>query len=410
MGSGNDVRSNNADLPQIDLLNGHWYAADPTRTYRWLRHHAPVYWDDINQLWGVSRYRDIVEFEKQTSVYSSRNAFRPLPPEGHDDQSMIGQDDPRHQTQRRMVARQFTPRAVGGHEAEIRSVVNRLIDAVAPTGHADVIADLAGPLPAMMIARYLGFGIDRWPEIQRWSTETIPLGGGPRYQNDTGILAAFEFAAACAELIEDKRANPTDDMVSIWCHTEIDGEPMTDDVIIGECLLLVDGGAETTRTVIAQTIWDLVNHPDQRRRLLDDPAMIGRTGVEEFIRWTTPILNMARIVTEDHQVGEQRLLAGDQVLLMYSSANRDETVFDNPDQFDVGREHNHHVSFGFGTHFCLGASLARLEIRIMFEELLRRIPEFSLASGTTPHHVPGAFVRGVEDLHIEFAPTSVLTA
>jgi len=388
-------------LPQIDLLNGHLYAADPTATYRWLRERAPVYRDDINGLWGVSRYRDIVDVEKQTKRYSNRNSFRPLPPAEHDDRSMIGQDDPAHQDQRRLVARRFTPRAVGSHEDEIRAVVGGLIDEALALGSVDAVDALAAPLPAMMIAKYLGFGIDRWKDIQRWSTETIPLGGGPRYLNDTGLLAAFEFAAACAELIEEKRANPTDDMVSVWCHTDIDGEPMSDDVIISECLLLVDGGAETTRTVIASTMWDLLEHPDQLARLRADPSLLGTTAVEEFIRWVTPILNMARLVTEDHELHGQQLRAGDQLLLMYSSANRDPDVFADPDTYDVGRADNHHVAFGFGTHFCLGSSLARLEIKVFFEEFLRRVDSFGLTPGTAPNRIPGAFVRGVENLFLD---------
>ena len=394
-------------LPQIDLLNGHLYAADPGPTYRWLRNNAPVYFDDINGLWGISRYRDIVEIEKQPHRYSNRNSFRPLPPEGHDDQSMIGQDDPQHQAQRRLVARRFTPRAVGTHEDEIRGVVGTLIDAALDVGRdggaVDAVEMLAAPLPAMMIAKYLGFGIDRWPEVKRWSEETIPLGGGPRYQNDTGIMAAFDFAVACTELIAEKRANPTDDMVSVWCHTEIDGVPMTDEMIISECLLLVDGGAETTRTVIASTLWDLAVNEVQRQRLVDDPSMIGRTGVEEFIRWVTPILNMARIVTEDHEFGGQQLRAGQQLILMYSSANRDEDVFDRPDEYDVGREHNNHVAFGFGGHFCLGSSLARLELKVFFEEFLARVTSFGIATGTQPQRIPGAFVRGVEHLVLELS-------
>ncbi|MFN8051842.1 MAG: cytochrome P450 [Acidimicrobiales bacterium] len=388
-------------LPQIDLLNGYWYAADPTPTYRWMRHHAPVYRDDINGLWGISRYRDIVEIEKQPSRYSNRNSFRPMPTDTHDDQSMISFDDPRHQTQRRLVARRFTPRAVANHHDEIAEVVAGLVDEALAAGSVDAVEALAAPLPAMMIAKYLGFGIDRWREVKHWSTETIPLGGGIRYQNDTGIAAAFEFAVACTELIAEKRANPTDDMVSVWCHTEIDGVPMSDDSIIAECLLLVDGGAETTRTVIASTLWDLVQHPDQLARLRENPAMIGESAVEEFIRWVTPVLNMARLVTEDHELAGQQLHAGDQLILMYSSANRDETVFDAPDTYDVGRTHNNHVAFGFGSHFCLGSSLARLEIRLFFEEFLRRVEHFEITPGTAPNRIPGAFVRGVENLHLD---------
>jgi cytochrome P450 family 142 subfamily A polypeptide 1 len=193
-------------------------------------------------------------------------------------------------------------------------------------------------------------------------------------------------------------------MVSHWCNSEIDGVPMTDEQIIGECLLVVDGGAETTRTVIASTVWDLIEHPHQRQVLLDDPSVLADTAVEEFIRYVTPILNMARVVTEDHELDAHELHVGDRILLMYSSANRDETVFDDPDRYDVRRRHNHHVAFGFGSHFCLGASLARLEIRVMFEELLRRLPDMRLVEGQPPRRTPGAFVRGVATLPVEFTP------
>ena len=389
-------------LPQIDLLNGHLYAADPTATYRWLRESAPAYRDDINGLWGISRYRDIVEVEKRSARYSNRNSYRPVPTEGHDDRSMISHDDPRHQQQRRVVARRFTPRAVGDHEALIRAEVTALIDAVIDDGGCDVVECLAAPLPAMMIARYLGFGHDRWREIKRWSEETIPLGGGPRYLNDVGMTAAFEFAVACSELIALRRVEPQDDMVSVWCNTEIDGVAMTDDEIISECLLLVDGGAETTRTVIAATMWDLAEHPDQLDRLVADPSLVAASAVEEFIRWVTPILNMARLVTEDHELHGEQLRAGDRLLLMYSSANRDPEAFADPERYDVGRSANQHIAFGFGTHFCLGSSLARLELKVMFEELVTRIPGWRLQPATTPNRIPGAFVRGVENVFVEW--------
>jgi cholest-4-en-3-one 26-monooxygenase len=394
-----------ADVPQIDLLNGHLYAADPTATYRWLRQNAPIYRDDINGLWGISRYRDIVTIEKQTARYSNKGAYRPLPMDGsYDDPSMIGHDDPRHHEQRSKVARRFTPKAAGTHEDTVRRIVGELIDDVAPLGTCDVVESLAAPLPAMMIAELLGFGFDRWRDVKRWSEETIPLGGGVRYIDETGMNAAMEFAVACFELIAARRAEPRHDMVSLWCSTEIDGRPMTDDEIVGECLLLVDGGAETTRTVIASTVWDLIEQPDQRQLLLDDPSIIGGSAVEEFIRWVTPILNMARVVTEDHELVGNEIRTGDRILLMYSSANRDEEIFDEPDRYDVRRRHNHHVAFGFGTHFCLGASLARLEIRVMFEELLRRLPDMRLVDGQAPTRIPGAFVRGIDSVPVEFTP------
>jgi cytochrome P450 family 142 subfamily A polypeptide 1 len=177
---------------------------------------------------------------------------------------------------------------------------------------------------------------------------------------------------------------------------------MNDDEVVHEALLVLDGGAETTRTVIGTTCLELARHPDQRAALVADPGILGRTGVEELIRWVTPILNMRRTATEDHELHGEMIAAGDEILLMYGSANRDERVFDDPDTFDLAREHNHHVAFGFGTHFCLGASLARLEIRVMFEEIARRLPDLELADGAEPRKLPSAFACGYESVRMTF--------
>src|ERR1019366_3589990 len=185
-------------------------------------------------------------------------------------------------------------------------------------------------------------------------------------------------------------------LLSVWAHTEVQfPDAMTrrldDDEIVHEALLLLDGGAETTRTVIGTMCLELIRHPDQRVKLVAHPDLMGQRGVEEFIRWVTPILNMRRTATEDHTLGGETIHAGDELLLMYASANRDERAFDEPDTLDVTRSHNHHVAFGFGTHFCLGASLARLEIKVMFEELLRRVPDLRLSSGAEPRKIPSGF-------------------
>jgi cytochrome P450 family 142 subfamily A polypeptide 1 len=194
----------------------------------------------------------------------------------------------------------------------------------------------------------------------------------------------------------------------VWAHDEVefpDGtkRSMNDDEIVHEALLLLDGGAETTRTVIGTMCLELIRHPDQRALLVEDPSILGATGVEEFIRWVTPILNMRRTATADHELHGETVHAGDEILLMYSSANRDERVFDEPDTLDVTRQHNHHVAFGFGTHFCLGASLARLEIRVMFEELLRRAPSMHLAPGADPQKVPSAFACAYDAIPVELS-------
>jgi cytochrome P450 family 142 subfamily A polypeptide 1 len=381
----------------IDLLDGDLYAGDPDPTYAWLRRHAPVYRDETNRLWGISRHHDVVAIEKDPVTFCSSQGYRPnLPP----DHSMIGDDDPRHNERRRLVARRFTPKAVAGHEQTVRAVVTELLDRVTGQGRCEVVEDLAAPLPAKVIGSLLGFPDEEWARVKHWSEATIVAGGGPRYMSD-GVADAFaDYCEHAARVAEERRARPVDDIFSLWTGAEADGV-LTAEEVLGEGLLLVDGGAETTRTVITGAVLALIEHPDEYRRLLDDPSLLP-VAVEEFIRWVTPILNMRRTTTRDVDVAGTTIPAGDEVLLMYSSANRDEAVFEEPHRFDVGREPNPHVAFGFGTHFCLGAALARLEIRVMFEELLPRLRDLRLAPGAQPERIPNAFVRGFRSLHVEF--------
>ncbi len=396
------------DAPTINLLDPQFYV-EPGEAYRWLRDNDPVHWDPIHRIWGVSRYEDVVAVEKDTGRYSSLWGSRPATDQ-RSDESMINKDDPEHQRQRMLVARQFTPRAVKQIEGQIRAVVTELIDAVAADGGCEAVEALASPLPAIMIGQKLGFPRELWPKLREWSEITMyesgqnPPDGSPQGQSDKSMAAIGEFAAATMELIVARRAEPRDDLISIWANTEVDGKRWTEGDIISECLLLLDGGAETTRTVIGAIIRELALQPDQRQILLDRPAVLADTAVEEFIRWVTPILNMRRTVTEDHVFHGQELHEGDEVLLMYASANRDPRVFTDPDRFDVTRPGNHHVAFGFGTHFCLGASLARIEIRVMFEELLRRVPDWRLAPGAEPQVLGATFTRAYDAVPIEFTP------
>jgi cytochrome P450 family 142 subfamily A polypeptide 1 len=386
-----DARAGN-----LDLLDGGLYTADHTEVWRHLRDRAPLYRDKANGLWAVTRHGDVVAVEKDAATFCSGQGFRP---NLGGDLSLISQDDPLHARRRRLVARRFTPRAVAAHEAEVRAIVRDLLEPALRGGAVDVVERLAAPLPAMMITRLLGWPNDHWTKVKSWSERTIPLGGGPRYANDDGMAAVFEYAGEAVGLIADKRAHPTDDVMSVLCSAELDGRPLGDDVLVAEGLLLIDGGAETTRTVIAHTIEALAAHPDQQALLRAEPALIPGA-VEEFIRWTTPIVNMRRTATRAVELHGTTIEPGDEVLLCYVAANRDERVFDDPDRFDVTRTQNHHVAFGFGTHFCLGASLARLEIRVFFEELLSRTRGWELAGPV--QRLPNAFVRGIVAMPVAF--------
>lgn len=395
-------------VPYVNLLDPEFYV-DPWSAYRWLRDEAPVYWDPVQKLWGISRYEDIVAIEKQTDLYSSFNGSRPRIDQSAD-QSMINLDDPVHQDQRKLVVRRFTPRGVRNHEEQVRAFADAILDEALgrDAGEIEVVEQVASRLPAMTIAEMLGYGHEQWPLIRRVSELTMysagqtPADGGDvTRQSGEAMEAMGEWAAATLAVIAHRRADPQDDLISIWCNSEVDGVPWDDSRVLQETILVVDGGAETTRTVIGAICYELAVRPDVQQQLRERPELL-TNAVEEFIRWVSPILNMRRTVTRDHELHGVTLQAGDEVLLLYPSANRDERVYDNPDTFDVTRERNHHVAFGFGTHVCLGAPLARLELRVMFERLLARLPPWRLAPGSEPRIVPATFARAYDAVRIVF--------
>lgn len=397
------------DPRPLDILDGGFYVDDPWSRYAWLREHSPCHWDEINELWVVTRYDDIVAIEKDKATFINsdqlKGGYRPNIPA---DASLIGTDDPLHSARRNLISRRFTPRAVMKWEDHVRETVDSLIGPAVARGEADVVADLGAPLPAMMIALLLGFPDEMWPKLQHWSETTITLGGGPRYFDQAGALAAMEFAQACADLYGEKTTCPADDVMSVWiaAEQELDGEvggqPFGLDQIISDCLLVLDGGAETTRTVIARTILELAQQPEQWQ-LLKSGADVD-VAVEEFIRWVTPVHNFTRVATRDVEMHSQVIRAGQQVILMYAGANRDPAHFDEPDHFDVTRRPNNHLSFGFGTHFCLGASLARLEIRTFFERLVAGVDSIARLTDRPHIEMPNAFVYGLRESHVSLTP------
>lgn len=391
----------------IDLLDGDFYVSDPYPAYAWLRENDPVHWDETNELFGISRYDDVVEIEKNKAVFISsdtaKGGYRPNLPA---DPSIIGLDDPEHTARRRLVSRRFTPRAVKEWEPLVQEKVTAMLDAALESGHAEIIGDFAGPLPAQMIGHLLGFPDELWPQLMHWSEATIAMGGGPRYMSEEGNIAVLEFAAASQEIYEERKQCPMEDVMSVWTETEKDGtlEGYTFGVgeIVSDCLLLLDGGAETTRTTIARSLLNLIEHPDQWKALREGADM--EVATEEFIRYVTPIHNMCRVATEDYELSGTTIPAGSQAVLMYSSANRDPEHFENPEDFLVTRSPNHHLSFGFGTHFCLGAALARLEIKMFFEEFVNRVADFRLTPGTEVREMANSFVYGVLEGHIDLTP------
>jgi cytochrome P450 family 142 subfamily A polypeptide 1 len=389
----------------INVLDPEFYV-DPWAAYRRLRDEAPVYWDPAQKLWAISRHEDVVAVEKDGVRYSSFFGSRPHI-DLRQDRSMINLDDPAHQAQRSLVVRRFTPRAVRSHEDLVRQVVSHILDAVVPAGECEAIEAIASRLPAIIIGDLLGYPRELWERVRYWSEQLMLLSGqtspdGPPHATHPGVLPIVqEFTEVTVGVIKARRAKPRDDLISLWTHAE--GWDIRR--VLDEAILVLNGGAETTRTVIGSMIRELALQPDQRRLLLERPELLATTAVEEFIRWVTPVLNMRRTATEDHELRGQRIRRGDELLLLYASANRDPRVFDAPEVLDVTRNQDRHVAFGFGTHFCVGAHLARLEIRVMFEELLRRIPDWELVDAAEPRILPATFARAYDRIRIRFTPS-----
>ena len=387
---------------EFDLLDGRWYASQPYDDWAWMREYAPAYWDAKNEVWALTRYDDVLAVEKDPKTFSSHRAPRP-----HGDHlpMMISMDDPDHTRHRKLVSRGFTPRRVRDHEATIGRICTQIVDRVAPKGACDFVWDIAAPLPLLLIADMLGFPPDAYDDLLRWSDDLIratTIDPSPQVA-EAGFTAMLQFREFQLGVIADRRAKPPqDDLVSILCYAEIAGERLDDESIISESLLILIGGDETSRHVMTDGMLALLEHPDQHAILRDDPARV-EVGVEELLRWVSPIKNMARTVTRDIELRGQTLREGDQVILMYPSANRDAAVFDDADRFDVRRDPNPHLAFGFGPHFCMGASLARIELKTMFTELLRRLPDLRLAGDPLPRRSSN-FISGPEAMPVAFTP------
>jgi cholest-4-en-3-one 26-monooxygenase len=384
---------------QLDLnyVGGDFWADDPHAALAWLREHEPVHWNEPAGVWGITRYDDVREISRRPEVWSSVGGIRPdSDPTG----MMIEQDDPVHRKRRQLVSKGFTPLQIRRQEDKVRSIVDRLLDQVVARGQCDFVADVAAWLPLVMIGDALGFEEADHPTLLKWSDDLMRGLGQDDPDRLAAMMAAFDgYTAYMADVIADRRAHPADDLTSILVHAEVDGERFDDATLVLETLLILIGGDETTRHVITGGLYQLLS--DRRRwdALLADRSLLPGA-VEEMLRWVSPIKNMARTATRDVELRGRRIRAGQKVLLLYPSANRDEEQFPDPFTFDIRRAPNEHLAFGFGTHFCLGNSLARLELRVMFEQLLERLPGIGLVDGDEPDHRPANFVSGYETMKV----------
>ncbi len=393
--------SQSTERMTIDLLDPALYQSNPHDVWAWMRANETVYRDEKNKLWGITRHADVMDVERRSSVFSSEGVYRAVLSPG--ESNMIAQDDPRHRQQRMLVQPQLTHAGVATRTAEVEALVAELVAEAVAQGEFDVVELIAGQLPARMTARLLGFPEEMWPEVKSWSERlmrTDMRDRDPLIMNEF-IDANREFLGAMMPIIEEVSACPRNDFMSIWANAEIDGQKLPPEAIFHEVGLFIAGGAETTRTAISHGLRAFVDHPDQWEEMAAKPELIN-SAVEEVLRWVTPLNNFFRMALTDDVVGGQPIAAGDRIIMLYPSANRDEAVFENPFEFDIHRNPNPHLSFGFGTHLCIGANLARLVLTTVFRELSVRATDLSVVS--EPDVEANIFARAVKSFQIRVTP------
>ncbi|MFN3007567.1 cytochrome P450 [Mycolicibacterium wolinskyi] len=408
------------DVPLSDINLGSWdfWALDDDirdGAFTTLRAQAPISFQPAfeqvgfpqgNGHWAVTRYDDVFYASRHPEIFSSAAGITigdQTPELAEYFGSMIAMDDPRHTRLRNIVRSAFTPRVLALIEGSVRDRARRLVaDMVShnPDGHAELVTELAGPLPLQIICDMMGIPEDDHQRIFHWTNVILGF-GDPDLTTDFNefIAVAMEIGAYATALADERRAVPADDLTTSLVQAEVDGERLTSAEVASFFILLVVAGNETTRNAISHGVLALTRYPDQRDEWWSAYDEVAPTAVEEIVRWASPVSYMRRTVTRDTELGGVPLAAGDKVTLWYGSANRDESKFADPWRFDVRRHPNPHVGFGGGgAHFCLGANLARREITVAFEELHRQLP--AIAVTEEPDRLQSAFIHGIKRLPV----------
>ncbi len=369
---------------------------NPEEMYDYFLEHEPIYFDEKNEIWEVFRYDDIVTIERDTATFINGEGVRPGIP---GDPAMIYQDGEQHNKQRALVSSGFTPRQMRKMEDRARVIVAELVEKMLEKDEVDIVDDLASPLPLRLIADMLGIPEERRNDVRDWLNTMMKGGNGPDYVDDAVNDAFDNFIMHHEEMMEARKAAGCTgaDILTIWMNAEINGEKLDESQLLFEHVLLNVGGAETTRSAIAGGLYQLSLDPKQYDALYEDPSIIPNA-VQEILRYVTPFINMYRTATRDYELHGKVIKAGQQVGLTYPAANRDPRHFTDPHKFDIRRDftkESKHLSFGLGPHFCLGASLARLEIRLTLQEMTRRVKSIRQAPGKELKYLSSSFNRGL---------------
>jgi len=408
------------ELADIDLCDpGNFVSGVPYDWFAQLRREAPVYWHPdpagFNEgFWAVTRYDDCVGVNRDYEHFSSSRRgtlFHDMDEEMLEQQRMmmLNMDPPLHTRYRRLVNKGFTPRMIRDLQASVVASTDSILDAVCEQGTADFVEQISAELPLQVIAELMGIPKEDRHLVFDWSNRMIGA-DDPEYQVSAEVAgqAAMELYAYADQLCEQKRLDPHTDLFSVLTHAELDGDSLSQLELDLFFLLLSVAGNETTRNLISGAMVAFFDNPDQWARLRDDRSLL-EPAVEEMLRYVTPVMHFRRQAASDVVLGDQKIAEGDKVVFWHISANRDETVFTDPDRFDIGRTPNNHMAFGGGgPHFCLGANLARMEIRVMFDRLLDRMPD--IRQDGDVQRLRSNFINGVKHIPVAFTASAPVGA
>ncbi len=398
-------------LDQVNLYDPDvWVDGVPHHMFDYLRANHPVYRhpmpDYPGAYWAVTRHADVVFMSKNPKLFSSAQGTNIEHYEGDAltmlQTLLINMDPPQHNKYRKLVRKGFTPRMVAAMERGVRAVTTKILDQIAHKGECDFVTDVAAELPLQVIVEMMGVPQEDRHMIFELSNRLIGF-DDPEFttSKEDGQMAAAQMYGYAHQLADKRRIEPMQDLVTVLLDAELDGEKLTEQEFDSFFLILNVAGNETTRNLTAHGMYNLMTHPDQQQRLADDPSLMSTT-VEEMLRYSPPVSYFRRTATQDLELHGQQISKGDMLAMYYPSVNRDEDVFEDPHRFDITRSPNNHLSFGIGEHFCLGASLARLEIRVLFEEIMQRFPDMRLAGPV--RRLRSNFLAGIKSMPVEFTP------
>jgi len=404
-------------LENLDIASDEHYERNgyPHPEWTYLRRHAPVFWYDrpnVEPFWAITKHADIVELSKQPTRFLNEPRIAVFtkdipPPQERTVRHLLNMDPPDHRDYRNVSSKQFTPRAVQGLEEKVQRITRETLDEAGQRETCDFVQDVSAPITIAVIAEMLGVPVADRGLLFRWTNEIIaPL--DPEFQREGGAEETFtqsrmELFSYFQELSEARRVNPRNDIVSVVAGSKVHDKDLDAMELLSYYFLLVVAGNETTRNAMTGGMLAFLEHPGEWDKLKANPAMLD-SAVEEVVRWTTPVIQFCRTATEDYELRGQKLRVGQNVCLFYPSANRDEDVFEDPFRFRIDRSPNDHIGFGRGEHVCLGAHLARLELRAAFQQLGARLRKIEIAGRT--ERVRSSFVGGIKRVPIrwELAP------